>query len=280
MVNGVLTAEIFLPGATSLKEKRRTLKSLVEKLRGRFNVAVAEVEGQNAWQRATLAVAAVAGESVILHRLFEEVVDFIDGYRDAVLSDYQVDLYGVYLGREGDSGAKKVVSGGLVLVTGGARSGKSAYAQSLLQDTPRAVFIATAVSTDAEMAARIAAHRSRRPASWETIEEPRDLAGAVRSVPAGVPVLVDCLGFWVNNLLAAGCTEEEVLKQATEFIGAVGAREGLTVAVTNEVGGGVVPPYPLGRLYRDLLGRVNQVVAHAAVAVYLLVCGIPVRLKP
>lgn len=280
MVNGVLTAELFLPGVSSLKEKRRILKSLIGKLRSRFNVAVAEVEGQNAWQRATLAVAGVAGESINLHRLFEEVVDFIDGYHDTILSDYQVDLYGVYLGGDRNPGAKKVANGGLVLVTGGARSGKSAYAQSLLEEAPRAVYIATALPVDEEMMARIAEHRARRPASWETLEEGEDLAGALRSVPPGLPVLVDCLGFWVNNLLTAGRSEAEILKRTDDFLTVVGGRESITVVVTNEVGGGLVPPYPLGRLYRDLLGRVNQQVAQAAEAVYLLVCGIPLRLKP
>ena len=280
MVNGVLTAVLFLPGVSSLKEKRRTVKGLMERLRGRFNVAVAEVEAQNAWQRATLAVAGVAGESVVLHRLFEEVVDFIDGYGDAVLSDYQIELYGVYLGERRNLGEQKVAGGGLVLVTGGARSGKSAYAEKLLRDAPRAIFVATALATDPEMAARIAAHRSRRPPAWETVEEARDLAGVLRTVPHDVPVIVDCLGFWVSNLLEAGCDEKKVLERAEEFLLAAGRREALTVTVTNEVGSGVIPPFPLGRLYRDLLGQVNQMVAHAAVAVYLLVCGIPLRLKP
>lgn len=280
MVNGILTAELLMPGTFSLKEKRHRLKSLRERLRQRFNVAVAEIENQNSWQRATLAVAAVAGREVQIHRLFQEVVDFIDGYRDTVLNDYQVDLYGVYLGSEKGYAMKKAANGGLILITGGIRSGKSAFAESLFKGAPKVVYAATAIAADEEMAARIAAHKARRPPSWETIEEPVDLAGVARTVPADVPLLVDCLGVWVSNLLSAGIPEAEINKRVDELLQVLAGREETTVAVTNEVGMGIVPSYPLGRVYRDVLGRVNQQAATAADSVYLLICGIPITLKP
>jgi adenosyl cobinamide kinase/adenosyl cobinamide phosphate guanylyltransferase/uncharacterized protein YlxP (DUF503 family) len=280
MVNAVLTTELFLPGVASLKERRRRLKSLLERLRTRFNVAAVEVDGQNTWQRATLAIAAVAGEMEHIHRVFQDVVAFIDGYREMMLSDYRVDLYGVYLGSEKELNAGKTAGGSLTLITGGVRSGKTLFAESLAETSPSVVYLATALPTDEEMAARIARHRARRPASWEIVEEPMDLSGAAKRVASEAVLLVDCLGVWVANLLAGNSEEVEVYGQVNGFLRAVSDRRGRTVAVTNEVGMGIVPPYPLGRLFRDILGRVNQQVAEAADAVYLMVCGIPVRIKP
>lgn len=280
MVNAVLTTELFLPGVASLKEGRRRLKSLLERLRTRFNVAAVEVDGQNTWQRATLAIAAVAGEMEHIHRVFQDVVAFIDGYREMMLSDYRVDLYGVYLGSEKELNAGKTAGGSLTLITGGVRSGKTLFAESLAETSPSVVYLATALPTDEEMAARIARHRARRPASWEIVEEPMDLSGAAKRVASEAVLLVDCLGVWVANLLAGNSEEVEVYEQVNGFLRAVSDRRGRTVAVTNEVGMGIVPPYPLGRLFRDILGRVNQQVAEAADAVYLMVCGIPVRIKP
>jgi adenosyl cobinamide kinase/adenosyl cobinamide phosphate guanylyltransferase/uncharacterized protein YlxP (DUF503 family) len=280
MINAVLTAELFLPGVVSLKERRRRLKSLLERLRARFNVAAVEIDGQNTWQRATLAIAAVAGEVEHIHRVFQDVAAFIDGYREMLLSDYRVDLYGVYLGSEKEFGAGKVTGGSLILVTGGARSGKTLFAESLADTSAGVVYLATALPIDEEMAARIARHRARRPAHWETVEEPLDLGGAAKRIASEAVLLVDCLGVWVANLLAGDTEEALVYEKVNGFLQAVGERQGRTVAVTNEVGMGIVPPYPLGRLFRDILGRVNQQVAEAADTVYLLVCGIPIRIKP
>ncbi|MEW6573542.1 MAG: bifunctional adenosylcobinamide kinase/adenosylcobinamide-phosphate guanylyltransferase [Bacillota bacterium] len=279
MINGVLTAELFMPGTSSLKEKRHRLKSLRERLRLRFNVAVAEIQNQNSWQRATLAVAAVANEAVHIHRLFHEVVDFIDGYRDTVLNDYQVDLYGFYLGSEKGFEMKKAVNGGLILITGGVRSGKSAFAESLFKGVRRVVYAATAIAADEETAARIAACKARRPSSWETVEEPIDLVAVARMTPTEAPLLVDSLGVWVSNLLNEEIPETEINKRVDEFLQAVVERQKTTVVVTNEVGMGTVPPCPSGRIW-DVLGSVNQQVSEAADSVYLLICGIPIAVKP
>lgn len=170
--------------------------------------------------------------------------------------------------------------GKIFMVTGGVRSGKSTFAESLVSKAPRVVYVATAVAADEEMRARIAEHRARRPAGWETVEEPLDLSRAILTVPQEAALLVDCIGVWVANLLADGLTPAEVDGRAEGFLIEIGKRQGPCVAVTNEVGMGVVPAYPLGRLYRDILGRVNQQVAAAADVVYLLVCGIPLRIKP
>jgi adenosylcobinamide kinase/adenosylcobinamide-phosphate guanylyltransferase len=161
----------------------------------------------------------------------------------------------------------------LSLLIGGVRSGKSALAVALAarQSSP-IVFLATAQAGDADMAERIAAHARERPASWQTIEEPLQLRSAIEDVDEGDCLIVDCLTLWTANALEAfGAGETETCAMAAARVAA--ARPGLTVAVTNEVGMGIHPQTPLGRSYRDLLGRVNVIWADAADDVYLLVAG-------
>jgi adenosylcobinamide kinase/adenosylcobinamide-phosphate guanylyltransferase len=153
----------------------------------------------------------------------------------------------------------------LVVLVGGARSGKSRLAieRAHAEGAP-VTFIATGEPLDAEMAARIARHRAERPERWTTIEEPVDLHGALASVPAGDTAVVDCLSLWLAN----------------GGDGAVPtARDGLTVAVTNEVGLGIVPDNALARGYRDDLGRVNAAWVEAADEAYFVVAGRMLRLE-
>jgi adenosyl cobinamide kinase/adenosyl cobinamide phosphate guanylyltransferase len=166
----------------------------------------------------------------------------------------------------------------LVLLTGGARSGKSELAQRLAseQDAP-VVLLATAEADDEEMAARIAEHRRDRPASWQTIEEPLRLRETIETVREQDCLIVDCLTLWVANVLDRGADEVEA--EAESAARAASGRSGLTIAVTNEVGLGLVPDNPLGRSYRDLLGRVNSIWAAAANHALLLVAGRPLRLE-
>ena len=131
------------------------------------------------------------------------------------------------------------------------------------------VFVATGEARDDEMEERIARHRAERPAGWKTVEEPIDLRGAIESAPADACVVVDCLSFWVANLLEQG-TDPDLR---------VPRRDGPTIAVSNEVGLGVVPATPLGRTYRDLLGRVNAAWAAAADEAYFVVAGKALRLS-
>ncbi len=173
-----------------------------------------------------------------------------------------------------------------ILVTGGVRSGKSTHAEALIGDEP-ATYVAPGpspdVETDPDWAARIAAHRARRPASWSTVET-QDLAAAARE--ASDPVLIDCLGTWLTALVdAAGAWEQDsdavhdlVLARADELAEALRACEQDVVVVTNEVGLGVVPEHRSGRLFRDLLGLVNQRVATACDEVHLVVAGRVLRL--
>ncbi|MGH2933468.1 MAG: bifunctional adenosylcobinamide kinase/adenosylcobinamide-phosphate guanylyltransferase [Gaiellaceae bacterium] len=147
----------------------------------------------------------------------------------------------------------------LVVLVGGARSGKSRLAvERAAAAGPPVTFIATGEARDREMAERIARHRAERPAGWTTIEEPTDIGRVLASLPAGHTAVVDCLSLWVAN-------------------GGDGAippsREGLTIAVTNEVGLGIVPDNALARAYRDALGRVNAAWVDAADEAYFIVAG-------
>jgi adenosylcobinamide kinase / adenosylcobinamide-phosphate guanylyltransferase len=166
----------------------------------------------------------------------------------------------------------------LVLLIGGARSGKSSLAVRLAREhVVPVVFIATAEARDDdEMADRIALHRAERPAAWETVEEPLGLLAALEAAPAESCVVVDCLSLWVANLLERGDGAEE----AAALVAKVAAnRSAPTIAVTNEVGMGVVPATPLGRAYRDVLGRVNALWADAADESYFVVAGKALRLS-
>jgi adenosylcobinamide kinase/adenosylcobinamide-phosphate guanylyltransferase len=161
----------------------------------------------------------------------------------------------------------------LTLLLGGARSGKSALTVRLAagQSAP-VVFLATGEGRDQEMAARIEAHRLERPAGWQTVEEPRQLLHAITSVSEGSFLVIDCLTLWISNLLET--TEPpEIERQAAAAAEAAAVRPGQTVAVSNEVGMGLVPMDPLGRRYRDLLGRVNTIWARAAEQALLVVAG-------
>lgn len=177
----------------------------------------------------------------------------------------------------------------LILILGGARSGKSRHAQNLAEAyaVPSVLFVATAEAGDDEMAARIAAHRAARPPHWHTLEEPRHLAVAIAAwQPQPDLILVDCLTLWVSNLLLSLpepldlTTAESLVQAETEaLLKCIETSQATWIIVSNEVGLGLVPPYPLGRLYRDLLGNVNQRLAAAADEVIFMVAGLPMHLK-
>src|SRR5947207_1370797 len=168
----------------------------------------------------------------------------------------------------------------LTLLIGGARSGKSGLAVDAAERSGRVVrFVATGEPRDPEFAARIERHRAARPVGWDLVEEPVELASAIGSAPPESCVVVDCLTLWVANLLERGAAPEEVEVTAARCASAVAARSSTTVAVTNEVGLGIVPAEPLARSYRDVLGRVNEIWAAAAAAAWLVVAGRALRLS-
>jgi adenosylcobinamide kinase / adenosylcobinamide-phosphate guanylyltransferase len=169
------------------------------------------------------------------------------------------------------------VTAKLTLVTGGARSGKSRYAESLITAFPPPwIYVATAQAGDAEMAARIAEHRKRRSANWTIVEVPHELAGAFSHIDEAVPVLVDCLTLWLSNRLLADADPE---KETETLAGVLAHRSGPLVLVTNEVGSGIVPDNALARRFRDAQGRLNQRMAALADRVVLVVAGLPLVVK-
>jgi len=162
-------------------------------------------------------------------------------------------------------------------VIGGARSGKSRYAEALITRSPKPwVYIATAEARDDEMAARIAAHRARREGGWQTIEAPHQLSEALGAAPQGAAVLVDCLTLWLSNVMEAKFDMDKIFAGLER---ALAARAGATVLVSNEVGLGIVPDNALARSFRDLQGVLNQRLAAQAPRVVMMVAGIPIAVK-
>lgn len=174
-----------------------------------------------------------------------------------------------------------------ILVTGGARSGKSSFAERLtLSLAGEAIYVATGQAFDEEMQARIDLHRQQREEKgslWETLEEPLDLPALLEGLSGGKAVLVDCLTLWLSNVLLAvegqANRQEWVEQEIARLEHSVASFQGTLVLVTNEVGDGIVPEYALGRLYRDLAGRMNALLARQCTQVFLVTAGIPVELK-
>ena len=165
----------------------------------------------------------------------------------------------------------------LTLVLGGARSGKSRYAESAVMASPPPwLYVATAEPFDDEMTARIAGHRERRGRDWRTIETPLDLAGAISSAPASSTILVDCLTLWLSNLMFK---ERDIDTEIERLEAAMIARKAPIVLVSNEVGFGIVPDNAQARRFRDLQGRLNQRIAARAGRVVLVVAGLPMFVK-
>ena len=166
-----------------------------------------------------------------------------------------------------------------VLVLGGARSGKSAYAQRLAESWgPERLYLATATAGDGEMAARIARHQADRGQGWTTLEEPLEIARALGAeARPGRAIVVDCLTLWLTNLILAGRDPDAGI---ASLVGAIAALAGPAILISNEVGMGIVPDSKLGRDFRDWQGRLNQAAAQACDAAILVAAGLPLQLKP
>jgi adenosylcobinamide kinase / adenosylcobinamide-phosphate guanylyltransferase len=165
----------------------------------------------------------------------------------------------------------------LTFVLGGARSGKSAYAEALVMAHASPwIYIATAQAFDDEMSARIETHRARRGGGWRTIEAPRDLPRAIRDAPADAPLLIDCLAIWLSNKMFV---EADIVADRAALIAALVARAAPTVVVSPEVGLSVVPENALARAFRDAAGLMHQEVAKISAHVALVVAGYPVKVK-
>jgi adenosylcobinamide kinase/adenosylcobinamide-phosphate guanylyltransferase len=173
----------------------------------------------------------------------------------------------------------------ITLILGGARSGKSHYAQQLAGELgDKVLFVATGEALDEEMQARIAEHRKNRPKSWRTMEIPTGVGKAIeKQIGDAEVVLIDCLTLLVSNLLSVDIdypeAEKRVISEINELIAAMDKLDASFIIVSNEVGMGLVPETRLGRIYRDLLGKANQLLASHATEVYLMVACLPVRIK-
>jgi adenosylcobinamide kinase/adenosylcobinamide-phosphate guanylyltransferase len=175
----------------------------------------------------------------------------------------------------------------MTLILGGARSGKSDYALRLAKhDGGKVLFVATALASDEEMQARITAHRSNRPVNWKTIEAPVHVGEAIRAALPTEWVLLDCMTLLINNILLSlpepvveSDFDDLVNEELKSLFDTISMSQSKWVIVSNEVGLGLVPPYPLGRLFRDGLGRANQSLAQIADSVIFMVAGIPMLVK-
>ncbi len=180
-----------------------------------------------------------------------------------------------------------------ILITGGARSGKSQFAQEQALGTGKPVlFVATAVAGDEEMRQRIEEHRRKRPLAWSTLEVTTRVGNQIRQKISGAHVVIlDCITLLVNNIFSkytdqageqidASLIEKEVTSEISELVECINHVDASFIIVTNEVGTGLVPANKVGRLYRDLLGKANQLLAKRADEVYLMVAGLPVKIKP
>jgi len=163
----------------------------------------------------------------------------------------------------------------LTLVLGGARSGKSTYAEALIESAGGGTYLATAQALDTEMQDRVRQHRGRRGELWQTVEEPLDVAGELRK-NGDRPVLVDCLTLWLSNMMAA---DRDIERETDTLVSAASECKAPVVIVSNEVGLGIVPDNALARAFRDEAGRVNQQMAAAANRVVFVAAGLPLIMK-
>jgi adenosylcobinamide kinase/adenosylcobinamide-phosphate guanylyltransferase len=169
----------------------------------------------------------------------------------------------------------------LILVVGGARSGKSAFALARARSLgPRRAFVATAEARDGEMRERIARHREERSAEFSTVEEPLELARAVSALRGVDVVVIDCLTLWLSNLLLRGDPPAEIASRVERLLAALATAPFRSILVTNEVGMGVVPESALGRAFRDVAGRAHQILAARADRLYLAALGTVLRIRP
>lgn len=170
--------------------------------------------------------------------------------------------------------------GKITFIVGGARSGKSEYAVKLARCAKRVAFIATGEALDGEMARRIKLHKRARPGDWHTFEEPLKVASLLKKIPSGYDmVIIDCLTLLVSNLLLKKIAAEAIEKEIASLVDELKTRCGKAIVVSNEVGLGVVPATRLGRLFRDIAGCANKIVAGRSDHVVFMVSGMPLKIK-
>ncbi len=170
--------------------------------------------------------------------------------------------------------------GNIIFITGGARSGKSTYASSLARKYGKVAFIATCQALDQEMAKRIKLHQKSRPKSWKTFEEPRKISLLLSKLDNHFEcILLDCLTILVSNLVLDGYNEKQILSETKLILKNLRNKKAKSIIVSNEVGLGIVPANKLARDFRDIAGKINQLVAKETDEVFFTVSGIPLRIK-
>ena len=168
----------------------------------------------------------------------------------------------------------------ITLILGGARSGKSSYALSLAKKYKKVAFIATCLGLDREMRERIRLHKEARPKHWETFEEPKELAELLAKIDSSFDcILIDCLTLLVSNLMLSGNNQKQALKKIEELLLTLNKKKAKVILVSNEVGLGLVPANKLGRDFRDIAGKVNQMAAQQAGQVFFMAAGLPLKIK-
>lgn len=168
----------------------------------------------------------------------------------------------------------------VILILGGARSGKSSFALTLAKRYKKVAFIATGQGLDQEMRQRIKLHKETRPKHWETFEEPRELVKLLGKMNNNIDcIVIDCLTLLVSNLILAGNNQKQIIDKVQELLLILNKKKVRIILVANEVGLGLVPVNKLGREFRDIAGRVNQLVAKCASGVFFTVSGIPLKIK-
>jgi adenosylcobinamide kinase/adenosylcobinamide-phosphate guanylyltransferase len=170
--------------------------------------------------------------------------------------------------------------GKIILILGGARSGKSAYAVESAKRHKKVAFIATCQPLDKEMSRRIRLHQHNRPSHWSTFEESKDLAPLLSKITGKFDCLIiDCLTLWISNLILAGYTQEKILNKINAMMDILREEKAKAIIVSNEVGLGIVPANKLARNFRDIAGQVNKVVAKKGDEVFFTISGIPTMIK-
>lgn len=168
----------------------------------------------------------------------------------------------------------------ITLILGGARSGKSSYALCLAKKHKKVAFIATCLGLDKEMLERISLHKEARPKHWETFEEPKELAKLLEKISNSFNcILIDCLTILVSNLMLSGNSQKQILKKIEELLLILNKKKAKVILVSNEVGLGLVPANKLGRDFRDIAGKVNQLAAQQAGQVFFMAAGLALKIK-
>ena len=168
----------------------------------------------------------------------------------------------------------------IILILGGARSGKSTYALSLAKEKKRIAFIATCQALDKEMKERIKLHKKARPKDWQTFEEPREIGLLLGKMGNSFDcIIIDCLTLLVSNLLLSGGNQTIIEEEINKILAGLKNKKAKVIIVSNEVGLGIVPEHKMGRVFRDIAGRVNQLVAQRVDEVWFVVAGLPLKIK-